>query len=613
MDKHPAHLPFTHHDLGNQLLLYTKRRLDLALAAGEQARRDLSTPDAVKIWQAGIRQTLRTAFLPGPVKQVSGPESLGSLNVGSLVVEKIVYHSRPGVPVPALVYRRADLVGDHPGLLFLCGHEEQGKQSPMYQQACQRLALSGLVVFCPEIAGQGERSVVGLRPTTAHDTAGLAELATGSHLMQAFMEEASSALSVLGGLPGVDEKRLMVTGNSGGGLQAMLLALIDERVQATAVGTFLSSYQAIFHSGKAQDAEQVWPSGLTGGLCLDHSDLMAAFAPKPLLVLAASQDFFPIQGLRDSLQEARAVYHQLDAQQNLVLVEEDIGHQYSPTMAGAVSRFAAAHLGLALQDGDRAVHLLPETQLWALPTDEQAHPNRYSLGLSQMPWQARAQVNLDALYQAVDCCMDQHPTQVVRAQSGNHQGLAWQRWLYQVSGLPTAALLLQREIQPIMGQIHLCLWPGGSQEMEAHWADIQPHVDKGEAVLILDLPGQGLTSLGLVNHQPLWGQFGTMYFLNSYLLRTGQSLAGLATASLLQMARYVKEQLHAQPLIYAKGRAQLIAQYAQLYQPGLQLAFAPEPVCANLYQELAQTQPAHELWAYLLPSLFQADQRKDTP
>ena len=51
-------------------------------------------------------------------------------------VENIIYYSRPSYPVTANLYLPSGVSGKVPGVLFLCGHAEEGKASDTYRSAC---------------------------------------------------------------------------------------------------------------------------------------------------------------------------------------------------------------------------------------------------------------------------------------------------------------------------------------------------------------------------------------------------------------------------------------------------------------------------------------------
>lgn len=576
-------------DTLRRVLRASRERKDRLLVKGDMP--------ALGAWQQALRSGLAASIglrdrVPGRVPFKTGE----TLQSGALSITKLVYEAPGCPPVPALLYHLTGLSGRQPGLLFLCGHEVEGKQEPRYQEVCQLLALQGFVVLCPEVVGQGERregpEEALLRPTAAHDAAGLAGLAAGRHPASFMMLEAMAALSVLAEYPLVDSGRLMVSGNSGGGLQSMLLALLDSRVGAAAVGTFLSSQEAIFLSGKAQDAEQVWPESLCEALCVDHDDLMAAFAPRPLMVLAASQDFFPIAGTRESVTSARRLYRMYGQEARLELVVEDCTHQYTHSMAKEVGAFAARHLGLRRRSPDRPPAPLPAERLQV----GNGGNARWGPSLKDRCTPQRAQINLPAVRRAVEawegaacssfCATDSfvrenRHVQVLKASFNKLPVTAYAQSLQGV-GRPAACDLFLLQDKPCEAMLQA--------------EDVISCCNRGHVALVISLSGAGSGQMEEL--------FGRAYNLNSWLLRFGKSLAGLYTAAVLQLAAYGLVTYGAPVCLHGEDKLQLVACYAALLNDKLRLSeplhFAPE----WLFAQLQADRPAHSLWAYVLPGMF---------
>lgn len=593
------------HDTHNQLLLHVAGRLGLAQAGNEQRWQGMTKPAQHAAHAAQVRAFMEKAFRQKPTPDDLEVVHTRHQQLGPLNISRLQYQSAPGVKVPALLYQRADQVGQQPGLLFLCGHENDGMYNARYQQVCQLLALQGLVVLCPEVAGQGERCIPGFRPTAAHDTAGLFAHARGQHLLGLLMRDAIRGLDVLSSLPGVDDKRLMVSGNSGGGLQSMALALLDPRVQAAAVGTFLSSQGAIFASGKAQDAEQVWPGSMTNDLAIDHGDLMAAMAPKPLLVLAAQGDFFPIAGLFDSIKTATQAYVALGAEDKLELYPQDTTHQYTMQMALAVGDFTRRHLGLGYvkpEIAPKALHWLDAdpavAQKAASPADWQAN------GLVLGDVSFAGDINLLRLQDSLAGFLDK-PEPITLGAQTTWQGLCCQQVLYSAGGMKASAFLIKQPDEQKLQHCRMLLLPKGSKEAFAHLEAIRSFVSQGEAVLLADLPGQGTGQPAPINERPMLPQFGTLYFLNSHLLSTGQSLAGLRTAAVIQLAAWARETLKVPVSLYGLGREQIYAHYAAAFDPSLVVEDAPGIKPFDLAKQLLTDQAQQSLWPYVLPGIFE--------
>lgn len=298
--------------------------------------------------ESGREHAPRPAAEPGSASL----QWLGGQDLGTHRVDRVVFHSLPSVPVPATLYRPLPaLSAAGPAVLFVCGHTAEGKAAPEYQAVCARLAAAGLVVLAIDPWGQGERlgyldadgtlRVPG--GTAEHTYAGLQSWWLGQSTVRWFLHDARRALDTLCELPEVDPARIGLTGNSGGGMLCTLLGAIEPRVAATAVATYVSSREAIWETGKHQDAEQVLLGGTRSGV--DHAELLAAMAPRPLAVLAADFDFFPIEGTLDAVRRARHAYGILGVPERLRLVRAPVTHSYAPALAMAAEEFFIETLG----------------------------------------------------------------------------------------------------------------------------------------------------------------------------------------------------------------------------------------------------------------------------
>ena len=81
-------------------------------------------------------------------------------------VENIIYYSRPSYPVTANLYLPSGVSGKVPGVLFLCGHAEEGKASVTYRSACVGLVKKGFAVLAVDPVEQGERQQYRDTPTS---------------------------------------------------------------------------------------------------------------------------------------------------------------------------------------------------------------------------------------------------------------------------------------------------------------------------------------------------------------------------------------------------------------------------------------------------------------
>src|SRR5438105_8517016 len=326
--------------------MHVYRRSEALFIEAERRRDAIDTVDGLRAHQAYLRRTTLTAIggLP-PDDTPLRPEHLGALRGDGFEIEKLIYQSQPGVYCTANLYLPSRLASKTGAVLFLCGHAEQAKASPFYQAVCQRLARNGLVALAVDPIGQGERKSyldadgreLVRWGVPEHTYAGVQCWLQDESIGRYFVHDARRAIDYLISRPEVDANRIGVTGNSGGATQATWLMLLEERLAAAAPATFLMSRREYMWTGQAQDAEQVIPGGTLAGI--DHEDFLIAMAPRPVLVLAADSDFFPVEATVRTVERARRVFGLLGCADNLQLVRTPGLHEYHTVFGIAATDF----------------------------------------------------------------------------------------------------------------------------------------------------------------------------------------------------------------------------------------------------------------------------------
>ena len=94
-----------------------------------------------------VRESIDKAYRPWPCKTPLNARVVGTIERRHYRIEKILFESRPGCLVTAHLYVPNNLDGPAPGIIGSCGHAADGKNAPLYQAFCQRLARNGFVVL----------------------------------------------------------------------------------------------------------------------------------------------------------------------------------------------------------------------------------------------------------------------------------------------------------------------------------------------------------------------------------------------------------------------------------------------------------------------------------
>ncbi|MDG0794213.1 acetylxylan esterase [Cohnella ginsengisoli] len=323
-----------------------------AFAQGDRDRDAIADRGQLEARREMLREKLIAAIggLPSGDTPLN-PRTRGVVAREGYVIEKVMFESRPRAYVTANLYVPDGIDSPRGAVLFLCGHDHEAKHGEEYQTVCGILVKAGLVVLAMDPIGQGERfsyydassgSLAVTDGIVEHDYAGQQCLPLGDGLARYFLHDAMRAVDYLAGRPEVDPARIGVTGNSGGGTQTSLMMLADPRIAAAAPATFIMSRESYLVTGQAQDAEQIW-FGMTA-LGLDHEDILMAMAPKPVLVLAVTNDFFPIEGTHRTVERVRRIWTMYGCEDRLRFVEDDSHHKYTVPLAQAAAGFFREHL-----------------------------------------------------------------------------------------------------------------------------------------------------------------------------------------------------------------------------------------------------------------------------
>lgn len=343
------------YDVESQLKNHVYTRAGETYAANASARASLQTVEALKQRKKQIRARFIQSLggLPDAAGVPLHAQTVGVIQEKGLRIEKIRFESRPKVYVTANLYVPA-IPGagteKKPAILFLCGHEKEGKHAPMHQTVCRILAAAGFIVLAQDPIGQGERCEyyepeqdrnAFSSPTAEHNHTGLPCALLGQSLARYFVHDAMRGVDYLLSRSDVDPGKIGVTGNSGGGTQTAMLLMVDDRISAAAPGTFISGMTEILLSGKPQDSEQIWPDTPD----IDHADMLLMMAPKPILVLAAAYDFFPFEGTQKTVEQAKRLYEIYGKGEHLQLFVDDTTHTYSVNMAKKAAVFFRFYFG----------------------------------------------------------------------------------------------------------------------------------------------------------------------------------------------------------------------------------------------------------------------------
>lgn len=264
--------------------------------------------------------------------------------IGSLTRRKVSFQSDPFDRVTAWL-----LIPDHqdgtklPAMLCLHQTTSHGKDEPLGLTGCEsmhyglELAQRGYVVLCPDYPSFGEHP---------YDFAANPEFASGT---QKAVWDNQRAVDLLLTLTEVDPKRIGVIGHSLGGHNAIFTALQEPRLSVIVSSCGFTRmgrddvpswsgprYMPRIASEFANDGER---------LPFDFTELIAALAPRPFLACAAvGDDDFDVQGVREVMAAARAVYKRHGSEAHLQEEYPEGPHDFPTAARKRAYEFLDQHL-----------------------------------------------------------------------------------------------------------------------------------------------------------------------------------------------------------------------------------------------------------------------------
>jgi dienelactone hydrolase len=319
----------------------TVRRIE---QQANKKRAALKTRDDAETYVNDVREKIQQSFGPWPEKTPLNPRITGVVERDQYKIEKIIFESRPNFLVTANLYIPKGRKFPLPGVVGTCGHSSNGKASEFYQSFSQGLARQGYVVLIYDPLGQGERlqypddnlkSKIGVG-VREHLYAGNQQFLVGEFIGSWRAWDGIRALDYLLTRKEVDPKYIGVTGNSGGGTMTTWLCGVESRWTMGAPSCFVITFRRNLENELPADTEQCPPRALALGL--DHSDFLAAMAPKPIVILGKEKDYFDARGLEEAYSRLKSLYGLLGAQENISYFIGPGYHGYSQENREAMYR-----------------------------------------------------------------------------------------------------------------------------------------------------------------------------------------------------------------------------------------------------------------------------------
>lgn len=330
------------------------------IETAQASLRARKVPESLEEWRARtpeLRRTLAASLGldPMPEKTPLNARVTGKAEREAYSIENIVFESRPGFYVTANLYLPKAATYPAPAVVVAAGHAmEHGKNHDLYQLGQLSLVKQGMIVLAFDPIGQGERKLPGF----AHDL-GYGSLLTGQTNEGLIVWDAIRCVDYLVTREEVDPKRIGITGNSGGGELVFYAMPLDERIQAGASFCFVCSYDLWIEKGGNHCICNHLPC-ITSAM--EQFEIIGLNAPRPFLAGNGTEDkIFPIDGARETIRRAGAIYALHDAADRVHGMEAPMPHGWSqPLREAGVAWLSHWLLGTARMEAIPEVNVVAE-------------------------------------------------------------------------------------------------------------------------------------------------------------------------------------------------------------------------------------------------------------
>ena len=370
------------HPYGHMVQEYYVQREREIFRRRTEARAAVKTKAQLMRLRAAVRRKLRACFGPFPRRTPLNARTTGAVRRRHYTIEKVIYESRPALPVTANLYLPIGPPEPRPAVLGTCGHMLLGKACELYQAFAANLARQGYVVLIYDPLGQGERLQYPRKEgriwprgcTQDHNMMGNQMSLLGEFFGAWRAWDGIRSLDYLLGRPEVDATRVGLTGNSGGGTMTTWLTALDDRFTMAAPSCFVTEFIYNLENEEPQDSEQCPPGLLAAGL--DMADFFIAQVPRPTLLLGQERDFFDLRGLRAVHAELRRLYGILGRAGDVELFIGPRLHGYYRENREAMYCFFNKHAGVKARAREPARQRLEKEQALHATATGQVHRTR---------------------------------------------------------------------------------------------------------------------------------------------------------------------------------------------------------------------------------------------
>lgn len=627
------------------------RQARLAGLVSRQRIENLKTKADAEKHVAATKERIRLCFGPEPERTLLNARITGVVERDGYRIEKLIFESRPGFPVTANVYVPTNKSGPFPAVVGTCGHSRNGKAEAAYQSFSQGLAKLGYVCLIYDPIGQGERlqyprenihqSKVGIG-VQEHLHAGNQQFLVGEFFGSWRAWDGIRALDYLLTREDVDQTRVGVTGNSGGGTMTTWLSGVEDRWTMSAPSCFVTTFRRNIENEDPADTEQCPPR--THALGLDHCDYLAAMAPKPVIILAKEKDFFDVRGAQEAYGRLKRLYRLLGAEENIGLFVGPTPHGFTQENREAMYSWfnhATGQLDTSNPDGasfdgvlktaanltftpEPAITIEEDETLWCTPSgqvstlEENKTVFDFTLAKSASLAKQRTQLNDGELKNALQHVLklpearDQAPDYRIYRALGSRGYPSKSATAYAVNTEPGIQAIVYRLTEerlasrPPQGGKRAMLYVSHLSSDEELRSEPLIHqlvaAEPETPVFTCDVRGVGETMPNTCGTNTFHSNYGNDYMYAIHSLMLDRPYVGQKTFDVLQVIKWLQLFGHSEIHIVGRGWGALPATFAAMLSDHVSQVTLKHALTS--YRDLAETE--HYEWplSTLLPNVL---------
>ncbi len=593
---------------------------------GEGRRARIRTRADAEAYVREVRGKIQQCFGPWPDKTPLSPRVTGIVERDAYRIEKVIFESRPRFPVTANLYVPKGRSFPLPGVVASCGHSANGKANETYQHFVQGLARQGYVTLIFDPLGQGERSQYGAipgqvkDPVGEHQQAGNQQALVGEFIGAWRAWDGIRALDYLLSRPEVDRRHVGLTGNSGGGTMTTWLWALDPRWTMAAPSCFVTTFRRNLENELSADSEQIPPRALALGL--DHADFIAAYAPKPVLLLGQERDYFDARGIEEAYARLQPLYRTLGAEGNIGLFVGPDPHGYHKANREAMYRWFNRITGVSDAASEPAIVVEKDETLWCTKSGQVAELGArtvfsFTAAASSDLRKRRGDVSGDALVKAVTDTLKLPPREgapdyrILRpGRSRGYPSKAVGTYAVETEpGILTFVYRLGDQAlmsRPPKGMKRALLYVSHrSADAELRSEPLIRELMAAEndaAVFACDVRGIGESQPNTAGQEEFLHQYSADYLYASHGIMADYPSLGQRTHDVLQVLAWLRAAGHEDVHLAGNGFGALPATFAALLSPAVTQVTLKQALTS--YSEVAEAQTYRWPLAMLLPGVL---------